>query len=305
MLNRCHLSAARDRLRHWRVAVATTLLLASMSLRAECAPADECIGIGEWNFSVALGFGARSNPVVNGKNIPLVVIPQISYYGKRFFLDNLEVGFTLLDHPVHQVNLLATPGYDRAFFVRHDLQNYFTGNVASSGASNGVNSGAPGTPVGSPQSPTLNASDSSATQSPRRVTYLAGVEWTAHSDRFDSQLNVLQEVTGRHHGQEVRLAFATPLMQGNHNHQLDLTASAGATWKSAALVDYYYGVPNQYTAQATLNTFIKLKLSKPISEHWSTVSFVHWEHLGRGIANSPLVEKSAVLTGFAGVMYAF
>ena len=64
----------------------------------ECqGPTDDCVAIGRWNFSVALGAGVRTNPLVNGKDIPLIVIPQVSYYGKRFFIDNLDLGFTLIE----------------------------------------------------------------------------------------------------------------------------------------------------------------------------------------------------------------
>ena len=55
----------------------------------ECKqPSAECVAVGGWNFSVALGAGVRTNPLVNGQGLPLVVVPQVSYYGERFFLDN-------------------------------------------------------------------------------------------------------------------------------------------------------------------------------------------------------------------------
>ena len=93
-------------------------------------PTDDCVAIGRWNFSVALGAGVRTNPLVNGKDIPLVVIPQFSYYGKRFFIDNLDIGFTLAERGAHTFNLIATPGYDRVYFYRHEtLRNVCFPNV--------------------------------------------------------------------------------------------------------------------------------------------------------------------------------
>ena len=54
-------------------------------------------------MSVSLGIGSRSNPVMGESDIPLVVIPQISYYGKRFFLENLDLGVTLYEGAVEHL----------------------------------------------------------------------------------------------------------------------------------------------------------------------------------------------------------
>ena len=84
---------------------ARTSLLAMVLIfsRVACAssaddcngPSSDCVAVGHWNFSVALGAGIRTNPVAHGANIPLVVIPQFSYYGKRVFIENLDLGVTL------------------------------------------------------------------------------------------------------------------------------------------------------------------------------------------------------------------
>ena len=61
------------------------------------AASSECVAVGHWNVEIELGGGVRTNPLVGGENIPLVLIPHISYYGRRFFLDDLDVGFTIAD----------------------------------------------------------------------------------------------------------------------------------------------------------------------------------------------------------------
>src|SRR5207237_6354188 len=93
----------------------------------EVTPSDECVAVGRWNLSVALGAGIRTNPVVHSQDIPLVVVPQFSYYGKRFFIDNLDPGVTLFEGEASTLSLIASPGYDRVFFYRSDLQNIFIG----------------------------------------------------------------------------------------------------------------------------------------------------------------------------------
>jgi len=79
---------------------------------------DDCVAVRHWSFSVALGAGVRTNPLVNGENIPLVIIPHVSYYGERFFLDDLDLGVTLVESAANSLSLIASPGYDRVYFYR-------------------------------------------------------------------------------------------------------------------------------------------------------------------------------------------
>src|SRR6185295_3110460 len=87
------------------------------------APSADCIAVGDLQVSLSFGYGTRTNPVVGRDDIPLFVIPYLSYYGKRFFLESLEPGVTLYESDAHTFNLIATPGFDRVFFSRHDPQN--------------------------------------------------------------------------------------------------------------------------------------------------------------------------------------
>jgi len=102
------------------------LPLASPAAPGGCdTPTEDCVPVGHWNFGLAVGGGVRTNPVADSDNIPLVLIPHISYYGKRVFLDNLDFGVTLAESDANTLSLLASPGYDRVFFYRSDLQNFF------------------------------------------------------------------------------------------------------------------------------------------------------------------------------------
>jgi outer membrane protein len=242
------------------------------------APSADCAVVGEWDLSVSLGAGARSNPVAGAEDIPLVVVPQVSYYGRRFFLNNLDAGFTLHEGDEHTVNLIATPGYDRVFFVRDDLQNFFV--TTASGALN---------------APVVAEYD----VRPRRTTWLTGVEWLWGRGPIAAQLDALYEATGRHKGYEIRAAAAGPLLQTDHS----IVLSAGFTWKSAELVRYYYGIDAFYEPGSALNPFIKLGYTRALSDRWSINAFVHYERLGDAVADSPLVAERDVTTFFAGATF--
>jgi outer membrane protein len=246
--------------------------------------------VGKFEISASLGYGQRSNPVAGKSDIPLVIIPHISYYGKRFFLENLELGFTLHDGETHTFNLVAAPGYDRAFFYRSDLQNLFvpSGTLSTGGGGNFVDK------IDIPEQGREFEVRS------RDTTYLAGPEWTFGYGDFSGQVTALREVTGEHDGYEVRAAFGGPLLRVK---RASLAASAGVTWKSRELIRYYYGVDQLYEPGSAFSPFIKMRYAQPISDRWSLNAFVHYEHLPSAIADSPIVSESHVTTVFAGVVF--
>lgn len=256
----------------------TTLTIApvqfSAAQKSACVSVSaDCVAIGDLDISISVGAGLRTNPLANRSDIPLIVIPQVTYYGKRFFIESLDVGFTLHETDAHALNIVATPGYDRVFFHRDDLQNVFASGVVN----------APFVPEG-------------YSTHRRRTTYLAGPEWTFGVGQLAGQLSALYDVTGRHDGYEVRGAVAYPLLQTEHS----ITINGGFTWKSEETVAYYYGVERLYDPGASLSPFVKLSYMRPLTERWTFTAFAHYEYLDDAIAHSPLVSDHDVVTAFAG-----
>ncbi len=270
----------------------TILLAPYASANPSCTDArQDCVVPGKWNFSLSLGAGLRINPIDDGKNIPLIVIPQFSYYGKRFFIDNLDAGVTLFENDASTLNFVASPSYDRVYFVRSDLQNFFvpSGSNAFSIAHNprdslqhGFTSGSTALPLPRP-----------------RISYLAGPEWSFTIANLTGQVDILHEFTGNFHGEEIRSALQIPLIKSTYN----LNAGMGVTWKSAALVNYYYGGGPLYRPGSALNPFLKIGYQRPLSGKWSFTAFAHYEYLGSAIAKSPYIARAQVLTFFAGFVY--
>jgi outer membrane protein len=241
------------------------------------APSADCVAVGDLEVSVSVGYGTRTNPVAGRDDIPLFVLPRVSYYGKRFFLESLEPGVTLYESDAHTFNLIASPGFDRVFFNRKDLQNVIV-------------------PLAT-VAPSFGAQDVQQFEVGRRhTTYLAGPEWMFRHDDFIGQVSALYEVTGRHNGYEVRAAVSAPLVQ----REQSLVVNTGLTWKSAETVAYYYGVPGLYRPDGALSPFIKLNYALPLSDRWTFTAFVHYEHLDGSIVDSPIVSDREVVTAFAG-----
>jgi MipA family protein len=296
---------------HPRILLTATLvaLAHAVPALADCkGESSECVPVGGWNFSLALGAGVRTDPVVHEGTIPLVVIPQFSYYGEHFFIDDLDAGVTFLDSDRTTLSLIASPGYDRVFFYRSDPQNIFVtglGNFNSStGGSGQLPAGSGGNGSGSGKPPPDTTGLVTTTKFPprsRQWTYLAGPEWTFKYAGLTGQLDVLHEITGHNHGNEVRAALGIPLSRVGGAW----TADVGITWKSAAIVNYYYGAPGIYEAGAALDPFVKLAYSRPLKGKWKITGFVECERLSNAIADSPIVNEHFVTTTFVGLVYAF
>ncbi len=256
-------------------------------------PSNECVAEGRWNVSVAIGAGVRTNPLIGGEAIPLVLVPHVSYYGKRVFLDDLDAGFALLENDTNTLSLIASPGYDRVYFYRTELQNFFITGYSGAGAVT--------TYVYGSQPPPDLTSAVKVTPRPRRVTYLAGPEWTFKYGGITGQIDVLHEITGEDHGNEIRAAVGAPIVKSKGT----LSVNAGITWNDAPIVNYYYGEPGIYRGGAASDPFAKLAYTLPLSRHWRFEGFTEYERLGRAIASSPIVDKHRVTTVFVGAVYAF
>lgn len=252
-------------------------------------PSKDCAAVGQWNFDISLGAGVRTDPVVHESTIPLVVIPHVSYYGKRFFIEDLDLGFTLKESDASTLSLIATPGYDRVFFDHSDPQNFFVEGIGSS--------------LDAVYDPSTGQYGHYVPRPTPNWTYLAGPEWTFETRGIAGQLDVVHEITGRNHGNEIRAALGIPLVDSTGS----LSANVGLTWKSSAIVRYYYyyEVPGAYRRGWALDPFVKLEYSRPLSGKWRLTAFAQYEHLGSAIADSPIVNASYVLTIFAGATYAF
>ena len=297
-----------------------------------CGPdQSHCVTVGEWDFSVGIGLGVRTNPVVNGNDIPLVLIPQLSYYGQRFFIDNLDIGFTLIERPKFQVNALVTPGGDGLYFFRSGWRNIVLDGGLGGSPFSSPEPASPRDTLG-PMPPEHQTDDTISgaleagfgpslvqrderdespehTRRRRRVAGMAGLEASAALGPVDWQVQLLADVTGVHRGEELRFAL-------DHDRYIDqhrITLAGGLSWKSADLLEYYYGIrANEATAQAPVyqpgsgvSPFVRLSWSRAVSENWRWQGSFQYDYLSGAVRHSPLIEDNQVVQIFIGGFYHF
>lgn len=271
----------------------------------------DCVPIGKWQFDLSIGYGIRTNPVVDQDNIPFVIVPRITYYGKRFFLDSYDLGYTLYDKGVHQLNaILITPGFEQTFFNRWDLRNFDLGDATFEAGMPGVASSTGGPDTLSPSEGAENAPTPSNIKLRNRETAgLSGIEYTYIHQYFDWQTQILQDVTRLHKGQKVRSAISIPFQSKRDFFEVSL----GAFWQSRELIDYYYGVDNDevydtslsYQAPSSTAFYLSGEWEKRLSKRWGLRGVISHKWLGSGVTNSPIVKEKTVTTAFFAGVYHF
>jgi hypothetical protein len=98
------------------------------------APADARAGR-SWRLGLALGYGKRTNPLIQSDDIPVILDVDVAWFGKRWFFDNGDLGFALLDEPAFTTSLVARVNSDRVFFGKTNARfvnfSYQGANFAS------------------------------------------------------------------------------------------------------------------------------------------------------------------------------
>ncbi len=275
-----------------------------------------CVAVGEWDISIGVGVGLRSNPLIDGSDLPLFILPEIRYYGERFFFDTYTGGFTFFDSEYHQLNLVGTIGFDQIYFSSRNIGNF----VIESGPISGSSSNAledldyrlDTDDVNNPEN--LTASEIEAAIDiddlhKRSTAGLVGFEYGYFKNSWDASIQLLQDVSSVHDGQEIRAAVSRNFIVVNEA----LEFSAGFSWQSDQLLQYYYGVEEHevdspelaYHMDAGYSPFVKVDWRRRLWGNWSWQATIHHRWLSSEITRSPLLDESTVLTAYIGGVYHF
>lgn len=239
-----------------------------------------------WQLGIALGYGLRTNPLVQSDDIPIIIDIDISWFGDHFFFDNGDLGFTFVDNAFVTTSLVGRINSDRVFFGRTNTK-FVTVDLA-------------GAPLASAFE--LSIPD-------RDYAGELGLELLADGRWGQLQLTAFHDVSGTHEGYEVEFDYG----YGWRNQRIYIEPSFGLSFKSQGLNDYYWGVPADdtnialpgYTAGSGLNAHARLQFSYQISRNWMLSFVSEVERMNDEAAGSPIVEEQNVFGYFAGFGYRF
>jgi MipA family protein len=258
--------------------------------------AGQCIDKQDWQVGLALGIGVRTNPLVDGDNIPLLLLPDIAWYGEAFYLDNDEFGYQWYDSGKVALETFVNLNKEAAYFRYFHPSNLLFSNFS-------LNSSFIG-PARVPE-PQVSKDDVAS----RRWAVNGGARLHIRQLLGEWQLTALTDVSSVHHGHQFSLSYSTNWQM--QDWRLILTPSL--TWKSAALTDYYYGLDERdgvlpsfyFSGRSGWLPGVDLTVTRPLSEKWLMLLKANWTGLHDGMTDSPLVQENGITTFFIGAAYRF
>jgi outer membrane protein len=265
-----------------RIALAFSLAALPCLAIAQTQPSDAS----RWRIGTALGFGERSNPLVQSNDIPIVVDLDIAWFGDRWFFDNGDAGLTFSDTSALTASVVGRFNSDRVFFGRTDTR-FVTFDA-----------------IGMPLAQAVDF------QPPDRDYAIEiGVELLTDGRWGALQLSAFHDVSGTHDGYEIFADYSF----GWRRQRLSIEPSIGATYKSAEMNNYYWGVtPAEagvivlpYEAGAGVNWHARFVVAYQLNRHWAFSLVAEYERLNGEAARSPIVEEDDVTGVFAGMAWRF
>ncbi|MGI9287116.1 MAG: MipA/OmpV family protein [Pseudomonadales bacterium] len=280
---------------------AAALLLSTLAILASPARADD--DDRSWQFNVALGYGQRSNPLVDGDDIDIYWLVDLAWYGERWFFDNGDIGFTIYEGEHFSLNAIGSLNSDRVFFSH--LNDGFLGVqvVNQSGFTGEGQSAAEDVFSREELAALIDSPD-------RDYAFEMGFEFLSNGNWGFLQAQFNSDVSSVHNGHEFWLTYGYDWFLGRWHAQ----PSIGVSWKSAEFNNYYFGVREEesipfllppYRTGSGVNYSGKLALSYLLTENWKFVMMAEREKLNDGATDSPFIFEDSITTYFAGVYYRF
>ncbi len=272
---------------------------------AKCLEADEqCAPVGEWEFSLAIGAGVLTTPLHGGSNIPLVLIPSISYYGEKVFFENNALGYSFYEIDAFSLSAISLINRENTFFNRWHPNNVFVPIDASSLSEN---SPGIGDSIEQGTAPEIDVDE--VTNRAWALDAGLQVNWFL-SEKDHLVMRLLHDVNNTYNGFNGKIEFSHRFAGlGMPNTQWTITT--GVNWLSRQQVDFYYGIRKNdtddpsyfYQGNSAVNPYIKLHSNYQLNSDWRLTFTARGEILASSIKDSPLVEDGIIKTIFLGVVY--
>ncbi len=296
----------------------TVLLFCLSVVKAEAGEwceesSSDCAEVGEWKVAIGVGAGVRTNPVADSDDIPLIILPSVSYYGKRFYFENLNLGYQLVESKRYDFSLTLSPGRDHLFFNEWSLGNFSVNGTEVTSVEASSDEIPLSATVGQEDivqpSSDGRSYEYTASLRDRKLSVLAGVDLHYYINSFSLGLQVLHDVRGIHDGAEVRAALRHEKSIG----KTTFSSAFGLIWQDSNTLDYYYGIDEDevessalaYQVDSGFSPFGRLDIVYQVNDHWSLKATGYYRALADSVADSPIVDESGYTSVFIGGVYHF
>ncbi len=300
----------------WLKLISVGSLLFTSFTWAETEHAD----VGSWSFGVNLGLGQRSTFITGQDDVNIFVLPDVHYYGEQLFFDNGTLGYTLKETENHVFSAITELNPYGLYFEQSALGESFNplflvdqGAQVSSELFEDESRVVTESPIDAENANNSfdQGSDYPSYSLPKPDLSLdLGMQhnWFINESQ-NVTIKLVADVTNRHSGFRGKFTWST-------KHQIEavrLKLNLGFDWLDSKSSNYYFGlVPtiaelenDKYELGSTINPYLSLTASIPLSEKMSLVSHVKYLKFDTDINHSPVTSKGYSLTHFAGIHYKF
>ncbi|WP_394131275.1 MipA/OmpV family protein [Shewanella maritima] len=293
-------------MRNWKHCITGLILACAISpplqaaMDEECIQKEQCIETDRWDIALAVGYGKRSTPIKDLKDIPMYFVPSIAYYGDDWFFDNGNFGYSLNETENFALNITTSYTNDSGYFNRWDPSNIFV--LGSSGKA---------APLSMLSLNTVDAIEEIDTNNlnNRNFTLLGGLEAFYYSNLGIFKAAVGHDILNVHHGIAAQLKW----QYGIAYEQWVFDSALFVDWKSSDLIQYYYGVREseslywnqEYKPSSGWDYGAEITTQYVLAQHWDIVLAARYTKLAGDTKDSPLLSKDYATTFFVGMAYKF
>ncbi|WP_372860519.1 MipA/OmpV family protein [Pseudoalteromonas sp.] len=276
---------------HLRIKIC--ILLALFSANA-IAQTQQHISTDELKISVSLGAGVISNPLYGADNIPLLVVPQVAYYGQNWFFDNGRLGYSFLQSDTHNISLVSEINPESRFFIDWHPQNIFPLTAMSN------NELLQSQQIESPRQININNIQK------RRVVLDAGVSYFFVKQQHVFSAQLLHDVNSVYNSYRGSLQW-----QYHFDLKLlKLKSTLGVNYKSAQLNNYFYGLNSTESSYGEIEVGSSWQPYAKIDARWplgktNALRFHLAYYDYSAMDSSPLFEHDYSMTAFIGFEHTF
>ena len=276
---------------HLRIKICILLVFFSANAIAQT---QQNITTDELKMSVSLGVGVISNPLYGADNIPLVVVPQVAYYGQNWFFDNGRLGYSFIQSDTHNISLVSEINPESRFFIDWHPQNIFP---LTATANNEI---LESQHIESPRQININNIQK------RRVVLDAGVSYVFVKQQHVFSAQLLHDVNS------VYNSFRGSLQWQYHFDLkvLELKSTLGVNYKSAQLNNYFYGLNKTESLYGEIEVgsswqpYAKIDVRWPVGKA-NALRFHLAYYDYSAMDSSPLFEHDYSMTAFIGFEHTF
>jgi outer membrane protein len=262
-----------------------------------CTGNETCIEKSSWHLGIAFGVGVKTNPLVDGDDIPLVIMPDVAWYAEQAYFDNGELGYQWLSQPQIAFETFIQLDQEPVFFSFLHPANILIPIESSVGDS----------PAEGFQDNQRNLSIDDIAS--RKWAINGGIRGHYFVSNGEWQLTFQQDISNVHTGQQFKLEYTHRWLW----HDFRLGLRIGTDWTSARLIDYYYGVSQRdtdltefyFNGKSGWQNYMSVNLQKPINEKWSWLANIGYRRLPNSLISSPLIKQDSIRNIFLGVAYRF